>query len=641
MSGKAFHEIDDNRRAGPADIGRALVERAESLESELTEARRTIRRYEQNRSTALAPELEAARDSVRSQLSYRFGEEVLRAIRNPLRLPLLPFAIFRQWRAFRAAKAGGPVTIAPDMTETVETERPPDNPVTAEIAKQMSVDALSGLETKKLRTLLREATRRGDLGLQVRAAEAVWLRECNIAAALVLRRKRGLSAELDTRWLPLLPERPIGDGGDKTVLHLFKTIYPVESTGGAVRNWSIVKQQKAHGWNPVAAVTPGSLPDAIAEANGGREGSFVVESEGVPVHYCHFTGQDRTEMPKDVLLGFETHLLDEICGKVRPSIIHAASGFRGYDNALKGLALARARKLPFVYEVRSFHEHTWGPRFDGIEDTEHTRLRMAQEDRCMAAADAVVTISEAMAEQLHRRGAVKKRLFIVPNSVESHFLEEPDHGACEAFRAKWGLMGKAVIGYVSNISRREGHEILCEGFAKISADNPGLELLIVGDGNYREEIEQRAAALGIADSTIFTGQIDHAEIAAAYAAIDIFVVPRLPDYASDYVTPMKPVEAMALRRPLIMSDRPVSRELIGEEERGLYFETGNPADLARAIQQALADPARRAGRVEAAREWVEETRLWPNNVARYERVYAAARAHHEKRVGEKHIGAGR
>jgi glycosyltransferase involved in cell wall biosynthesis len=90
-----------------------------------------------------------------------------------------------------------------------------------------------------------------------------------------------------------------------------------------------------------------------------------------------------------------------------------------------------------------------------------------------------------------------------------------------------------------------------------------------------------------------------------------------------------------------MSDRPVSRELIGEEERGLYFETGNPADLARAIQQALADPARRAGRVEAAREWVEETRLWPNNVARYERVYAAARAHHEKRVGEKHIGAGR
>ncbi|MBC2777751.1 glycosyltransferase family 4 protein [Parasphingopyxis marina] len=635
MSGKAFHDIDDHRRAGPADIGRALVERAESLESELTEARRTIRRYEQNRSKALAPELDAARESVRSQLSYRFGEAVLRAIRNPLRLPLLPFSIFRQWRAFRASKADEATTVAGDALDGVEAEPLEDSPITREIARQMSVDALSGLETKKLRGLLREATNRGELALQVRTAEAIWLRERNIAAALVLRRKRGLCAELDTGWLPLLPKRPIADGGDKTVLHLFKTIYPVESTGGAVRNWSIVKQQKARGWNPVAAVAPGNLPETLVEANGGRDGPFVVESEGVPIHYCHFTAQDQTEMPKDVVLGFEAHLLDEICGTVWPSIIHAASGFRGYDNALKGLALAQARNLPFVYEVRSFHEHTWGPRFNGIEDTEHTRLRMAQEDRCMAAADAVVTISEAMAEQLHRRGAVKTRLFIVPNSVEEHFLEEPDRDTCEAFRAKWGLMGKAVIGYVSNISRREGHEILCEGFARLAASNPGLQLLIVGDGNYREEIEQRAAVLGIADSTIFTGQIDHAEIAAAYAAIDIFVVPRLPDYASDYVTPMKPVEAMALRRPLIMSDRPVSRELIGEEERGLYFETGNPADLARAIQQALADPARRASRAEAARKWVEDTRLWPQSVARYEQVYAAARTHHAKRKGSE------
>ncbi|WP_299327817.1 glycosyltransferase family 4 protein [Parasphingopyxis sp.] len=627
----ASEDIDgpQGRDSGPQGISRAVLERAETLENELAEARVALRRYEKGRAKATAGEIEAARQGVMNQLSYRFGNELQKALRNPLRLVILPISLVRQWRDFRKSKTSG----QPD--ETVESNRHDSaeasvsDMISHDVAREMSVEALAGIGVKKLRSLLRDFTGLGEVDIQVRLAEALWLREKSVHTGIALRLKRGQLDELDPEWLPLLPERPLQDSDPNTVLHLFKTIYPLESTGGAVRNWSIVTEQRKAELRPVVAVSPARLPQNITEANGGRDGRFSVEREGVPIHFCHLATLDRKRIPHDVMVTFETNILGDLCERERVSLIHAASGFRGYENALKGLALARSHNLPFVYEVRSFHEHTWTAHFDGIEDTEMTQRRMAQENRCMKAADAVVTISEAMAKQLEQRGIERDRIFIVPNSVERHFLEDVDPDSVEVFKREYGLSGKTVIGYISNISRREGHEVLCEAMAQLVGDRPDVHLLLVGDGGHRESIEARVDELGITDSVTFTGQIDHSRITAAYAAIDLFVVPRLPDYASDYVTPMKPIEAMAMRRPIIMSDRPVSRELLGEEERGLYFKTGDAGDLARVIGGALADVDGSARRVAAARQWVEETRTWADNVALYEPVYAFARDRHD------------
>lgn len=626
-------DVSSEQHGGIPSISRAVLERTETLERELAEARVAIRRYEKRRLKATSGEIEDARQAVMNQLSYRFGNELQKALRNPLRFVILPIALVRQWRDFRqssklAVRGEEEAGAQPEAAPSAISEM-----ITYDIARDMSVGALSGLSVKKLRKLLRDFTRFGEVDMQVRLAEALRLRERSAQTGIALRLKRGQLAELDPKWLPLLPDRPLQDTDPKSVLHLFKTIYPLESTGGAVRNWSIVQHQCKKGLHPVVAISPARLPDEISAANGGRDGRFSLVREGVPIHFCHLATLERKRIPHDVMVTFETHLLAGICEQEKISLIHAASGFRGYENALKGLALAHSHHLPFVYEVRSFHEHTWTALFDGIEDTEMTRRRMEQENRCMAAADAVVTISDAMADQLEQRGIKRERIFVVPNSVEQHFLEGPDVEAVDAFRREYALGGKTVLGYISTIARREGHAVLCEAMAQLVGGRSDLHLLLVGDGSNREDVEALVEDLGIADSVTFTGQVDHSRVAAAYAAIDLFVVPRLPDYASDHVTPMKPIEAMAMRRPLIMSDRPVSRELLGDEERGLFFKTGDAGDLARVINVAIADTKGRARRVEAARQWVEDTRLWRDNVALYDKVYAFARARHAEDGG--------
>ena len=75
------------------------------------------------------------------------------------------------------------------------------------------------------------------------------------------------------------------------------------------------------------------------------------------------------------------------------------------------------------------------------------------------------------------------------------------------------------------------------------------------------------ASAHIASSVVFTGEVAHEDIPNYYALIDLFVIPRVADFASDFVTPMKPFEAMAMRRPLLVSDRPALIEIVGEHEQ--------------------------------------------------------------------------
>jgi glycosyltransferase involved in cell wall biosynthesis len=239
----------------------------------------------------------------------------------------------------------------------------------------------------------------------------------------------------------------------------------------------------------------------------------------------------------------------------------------------------------------------------------------------MQSADTVITISEAMVENIEARGVPRERIHLMPNGVDPAAFEpgEPDPELVRRYR----LEDKTVFGYVSSLDHpREGHEILIEATAKLLARGRKVACLIVGDGARRAELEGQARRAGVGGAVVFTGRVPHDEVRAHYALLDIFVVPRRNDRASRFVTPLKPFEAMAMAKPVVVSDLPALVEIAAPGVRGLVFPHGDADGLADAIETLIDEPETRRRFGRAGREWVLAERTWARNGERYAEIYA-------------------
>ena len=85
-----------------------------------------------------------------------------------------------------------------------------------------------------------------------------------------------------------------------------------------------------------------------------------------------------------------------------------------------------------------------------------------------------------------------------------------------------------------------------------------------------------AAAQG--DGVLFTGRVPHQEVNDYYSLIDVFVCPRLKMRLTDLVTPLKPLESMAMGKAVLASDVGGHKELIDNERTGMLFGVGPNAD---------------------------------------------------------------
>ena len=425
-----------------------------------------------------------------------------------------------------------------------------------------------------------------------------------------------LIQSLDVGWFPTISSENnlLNDVDSNKIMHLFKVSYPFESTGGSIRNLNIVSSQKKAGLEPFV-VTPLNYP-RIFEIN-----NFEVEEELEKVRHIRLDLGSQYSSQLIYLtrnLQLNTLMLAGLVRKEAPAIIHAASGYKGYELAIMAETLSKHFSIPWIYEVRSFHEHTWTNDHFQAETSIHTKLRMDRENSLMQKADHVVTISDSMKEAIIERGIPDEKITVVPNAVDiKHF--KPRKKNAKLINTL-GIKNKSVIGYISNMSYREGHDVLIRAFKKINSEMKDTVLLLVGDGREKDRLQSLVNELNLTDLVIFTGNVDHSMIRDYYALIDLFVVPRRRDYAADLVTPLKPYEAMGMKIPLLVSDRPALEEVIGND-RGFTFKTEDEDDLARVAISCLKDSDECAKRTEIAQDWLIKNRTWDMNTKIYADLY--------------------
>jgi glycosyltransferase involved in cell wall biosynthesis len=396
------------------------------------------------------------------------------------------------------------------------------------------------------------------------------------------------------------------------VLHLVNDALPTTSAGYTIRTHEIVLAQKAAGLDPHVVTRTG-----FPVTQGTLDGRRVVTLDGIPYHRLL---PWRLPSRADKAAALSVELAAKLTEQVKPSVLHAASN---YVNAVTALAIGKSHGLPVVYEVRGFWEDTWLSRHPDATDLAASELYRRNRDletRCMLAADLVVTLGEAMRDEIVARGVPAEKVLIVPNAVSEEFLGPlPD---ATALRQQLGIRpGEHVIGEVSSLVPHEGIGTLLEATRLLRARGLPVRALIVGDGPERAAL-QRQADLGLGETAIFTGRVPATKVREFHALLDVFVVPRTPDRVCQLVTPLKPVEAMASGLCVVTSEVKALAEIIKPDVTGALTIPEDPVALADTLELLVGSPDIRRKLGDNAREWVARDRTWAHNAARYRDAYA-------------------
>lgn len=151
----------------------------------------------------------------------------------------------------------------------------------------------------------------------------------------------------------------------------------------------------------------------------------------------------------------------------------------------------------------------------------------------------------------------------------------PPAEAVEAFRRRHGLEGRRVVAIGGRLHTQKGVGKLLEMLALLAPEFPDLRLLVMGRREvYDREFEARARDLGVADRVVPTGWLGGEELAAAYAATDVFVTPSICFDTFGLVN----LEAMEHAKPVVATSFGGSPEVV---EDGVTGFVANPFDVAR------------------------------------------------------------
>ena len=237
---------------------------------------------------------------------------------------------------------------------------------------------------------------------------------------------------------------------------------------------------------------------------------------------------------------------------------------------------------------------------------------------------AVIAVSEAVAAAVRASGTRVP----VETVVHGTDVDAAVTGPAARARARTAIGLAAddlVVGTVGNLTAKKDQSGLLAAAARLAPELPRLRIVVVGAGPLERELADRAAALGLADRTLFLGS--RGDVRELLPAFDVFAL------SSRYEgLPIALLEALAAGVPAVATRVGGVPEVLGDGDAGLLVAPGDPAALADALRRVLTD---RGLRAEMGTRAVERARAFSIDpaveriAAVYERALHGARSEAE------------
>lgn len=276
-----------------------------------------------------------------------------------------------------------------------------------------------------------------------------------------------------------------------------------------------------------------------------------------------------------------------------------------------GLPL-RLAGVPLVLDLHEAMPEFFRSRFPGASNPLVHQLLLVQERLAIAAADAVLTVNDALADRLVGRGVARDKITVVLNSPSLARFDPSAHPV-RSFMAD----GHLRLVYAGALTPTYELDVALDALTRIDARRPELQISLdlYGRGDSEPALRARAAGLGVAERVTFRGRIPIEEVPAAIAVADIGLAPTRRDRFTDVSLSTKIFEYAAMSRPVVATRLPMVERTFAEGTVATY-PAGDPEAMADAILRLVDRPEERDARVARTLERVREL-AWEREAERY------------------------
>jgi len=252
-------------------------------------------------------------------------------------------------------------------------------------------------------------------------------------------------------------------------------------------------------------------------------------------------------------------------------------------------------------------------------------LKMTKKNRYMKC-DMLTPCSEAVKDDLEKQGVPESMMKRIYTGIDlGRYLKHEDKD--KNCRDEFGFSREdKVFGVVARLVPMKGHSYLVQAFSEVASKHPEARLLIVGDGELKQSLENMVAELGVTGKVVFAGT--RYDLVKMLNTMDISVLSSVEKEG----LPMILVESVLMKKPVVMSDVAGIREVIKDGETGFLIKPGDVGGLAAAMNDVIEKPDEAASRAETAFGFVIREFDVDNTVTQLSEVY-------EKVLERKSAGA--
>jgi len=274
---------------------------------------------------------------------------------------------------------------------------------------------------------------------------------------------------------------------------------------------------------------------------------------------------------------------------------------------LAGLAVARLRRVQFVFEIRDLWPESL-VAMDEVDDRVVIRILDSMTDFLYARSDRVSVVAPSMERVVVEGGADPEDVWLHTNGIDHEFF---DSAAADPVAEADLFAENFVLSYVGTVGKAQGLEVVLEVAERLRELDgyDDVRFVFVGFGSLYDDLETRAAERDL-DNLVFLGRRPSTEVPDYLAASDAAFVHTASRTAFETMIPMKLYEALGAELPVVLGARGDAVEILERAEAGVAVDPGDADAIVEAVRELYDDPETRRQYGENGRRYVVERHSW-------------------------------